>query len=186
MQKTKPWKKKMAWRTNFFLSLSLRAPGEMVSKTMKQRQKKLLKMKQNGGTMPPPPVPQAKKPVDQKKSRPNWKGKMKIRYGMTSSDVYEGFEDLSGVQWRCPQCGKLCRVVGFCADCASGVASPHSVSATLANKRKAARKAASKSSLLAGKEKKQRGSLAAAAAAAVDAKERTGKMKFKAVSKKKK
>ncbi|CBZ29766.1 conserved hypothetical protein [Leishmania mexicana MHOM/GT/2001/U1103] len=95
----------------------------MVSKTRKQRQKKKVAMQANGGVLPPV-VPSVPKSVHLKKTRPNMKGKMKIRLGLESPiDIYSGFEERKGVLWRCPTCAKACRVLGFCVDCASGVKS---------------------------------------------------------------
>ncbi|CAC9528411.1 hypothetical protein conserved [Leishmania donovani] len=95
----------------------------MVSKTRRQRQKKKATMQANGGVLPPV-LPSVPKSVHLKKTRPNMKGKMKIRLGLESPiDIYNGFEERKGVLWRCPTCAKACRVVGFCVDCASGVKS---------------------------------------------------------------
>ncbi len=75
-------------------------------------------MAANGGTLPTV-EPLSKKPLDEKKTRPNMHSKHKIRMGMTSADIYEGFEERSkkGTQWTCPKCQKLCRTVGFCVTC---------------------------------------------------------------------
>ncbi|XQJ29911.1 hypothetical protein NXY56_005974 [Leishmania guyanensis] len=95
----------------------------MVSKTRKQRQKKKATMQANGGVLPLV-VPSVPTSVHLKKTRPSMKGKMKIRLGLESPiDIYNGFDERKGVLWRCPSCGKECRVVGFCVDCASGVKS---------------------------------------------------------------
>ncbi|KAG5494931.1 hypothetical protein JIQ42_02547 [Leishmania sp. Namibia] len=95
----------------------------MVSKTRKQRQKKKATLRVNGGILPPV-VPSVPKSVHLKKTRPHMKGKLKIRLGLESPvDIYNGFEERKGVLWRCPNCAKECRVVGFCVDCASGVKS---------------------------------------------------------------
>lgn len=95
----------------------------MVSKTRKQRQKKNELLKEHGGVLPPV-VPSQPKSIHLKKTRPNMKGKKKIRLGLESPiDIYSGFEDQRGVLWRCPKCSKECRVIGYCVDCASGVKS---------------------------------------------------------------
>ncbi|KPA85017.1 hypothetical protein ABB37_01444 [Leptomonas pyrrhocoris] len=95
----------------------------MVSKTRKQRQKKKVTLQANGGVMPTV-VPSTPKSIHLKKTRPKMKGKNKIRLGLASPiDIYNGFDDRKGVLWTCPTCGKECRVVGFCVDCASGVKS---------------------------------------------------------------
>lgn len=95
----------------------------MVSKTRKQRQKKSEALRVHGGVLPPV-VPSEPKSIHLKKTRPNMKGKKKIRLGLESPvDIYGGFEDRKGVLWTCPQCNKECRVVGYCVDCASGVKS---------------------------------------------------------------
>ncbi|KAK7198478.1 hypothetical protein NESM_000808100 [Novymonas esmeraldas] len=95
----------------------------MVSKTRKQRQKKVATMQAHGGVLPPV-VPCVPKSVHLKKTRPKMKGKMKVRLGLESPiDIYNGFDERRGVLWRCPGCSKDCRVVGFCVDCASGVKS---------------------------------------------------------------
>lgn len=92
----------------------------MVSKTRQQRQKKKAKIAANDGVLPPV-IPTPKKSIHLKKTRPNMKGKDKIRLGMESADIYEGFEDRKGVLWRCQSCGRNSRVVGFCLQCASGI-----------------------------------------------------------------
>eukprot|EP00796_Vickermania_ingenoplastis_P002025 gene2025-1215_t len=95
----------------------------MVSKTRKQRQKKSEALREHGGVLPAA-VPSQPKSIHLKKTRPNMKGKKKIRLGLESPvDIYTGFEDRKGVLWRCPTCKKECRVVGYCVDCASGVKS---------------------------------------------------------------
>ncbi|KAG5495688.1 hypothetical protein GH5_03353 [Leishmania sp. Ghana 2012 LV757] len=95
----------------------------MVSKTRKQRQTKKATLRVNGGVLPPV-VPSVPKSVHLKRTRPHMKGKLKIRLGLESPvDIYNGFEERKGVLWRCPNCAKECRVVGFCVDCASGVKS---------------------------------------------------------------
>jgi hypothetical protein len=95
----------------------------MVSKTRQQRQKKKATLQANGGVMPTV-VPSQPKSIHLKKTRPKMKGKNKIRLGLESPiDIYNGFDDRKGVLWTCPKCGKECRVVGFCVDCASGVKS---------------------------------------------------------------
>ncbi|KAL7699637.1 hypothetical protein N2W54_005768 [Lotmaria passim] len=95
----------------------------MVSKTRQQRQKKKATLQANGGVMPTI-MPSVPKSVHLKKTRPKMKGKKKIRLGLESPiDIYSGFDDRKGVLWTCPTCGKECRVVGFCVDCASGVKS---------------------------------------------------------------
>lgn len=92
----------------------------MVSKTRKQRAKKQVAIAGNGGIAPAPTPPSQKKSVHLKKTRPNMKSKMKVRLGLESPDIYEGFEDQKGVRWVCPNCHAACRVVGFCAACATG------------------------------------------------------------------
>lgn len=86
----------------------------MPSKTRIQRQKKKAKLAA-GITAPT----QLKKPksIHEKKTLPNMKGKMKIRRGHQSADIYEGFENKKGVLWTCPTCEKTCHVVGYCAHC---------------------------------------------------------------------
>ena len=85
----------------------------MVSKSRKQRQKQVAR-----GDEAPAPVTE-RKSVHLKSTRPHMRHKHKIRLGHTSADIYEGFEDKSGVQWRCQTCGKVGRVIGFCASCAA-------------------------------------------------------------------
>jgi hypothetical protein len=85
----------------------------MPSKTRQQRQKK----KANVGK-PPAPI-KSRKSVHEKKVRPNMPHKQKIRLGMTSLDIYEGFEDKKGVNWVCPKCSTTCHVVGFCIKCSA-------------------------------------------------------------------
>lgn len=92
----------------------------MVSKTRQQRQKNKRKVAANGGVMPQV-VPSEKKSIHLKKTRPNMKGKHKIRLGMESADIYEGFEEKKGVLWKCQACGRLSRVVGYCLPCTSGI-----------------------------------------------------------------
>jgi hypothetical protein len=105
------------------LFFSYGKPLDMVSKTRKQQQKRAAKISENGGAMPPS-IPSEKKSVHLKKTRPNMKRKMKWRLGLDSpTDIYEGFEDRKGVLWQCPQCGRKCRVTGFCTECATGVKS---------------------------------------------------------------
>ncbi|KAH9578606.1 hypothetical protein LSM04_000492 [Trypanosoma melophagium] len=95
----------------------------MVSKTRRQRQRRGQLLAENGGVLPPV-VPAERKSVHLKRTRPKMKGKMKIRLGHESPvDVYDGFDERRGVLWRCPNCTKECRVVGFCIDCASGTKS---------------------------------------------------------------
>ncbi|KPI85890.1 hypothetical protein ABL78_5071 [Leptomonas seymouri] len=95
----------------------------MVSKTRQQRQKKKATLQANGGVLPTV-VPSVPKSIHLKKTRPKMKGKNKIRLGLESPiDIYNGFDDRKGVLWTCPTCGKECRVMGFCVDCASGVKS---------------------------------------------------------------
>lgn len=95
----------------------------MVSKTRKQRQKKMTLLEENGGVLPIV-TPSQPTSIHTKKTRPHLKSKQKIRLGLDSPvDIYEGFDDQKGVLWRCPKCQKECRVVGFCVDCATGVKS---------------------------------------------------------------
>lgn len=95
----------------------------MVSKTRKQRQKKAVLLKENGGVLPLV-VPSQPTSIHTKSTRPRMKSKQKIRLGHDCPvNIYDGFEDQKGVLWRCPKCQKECRVVGFCVDCASGVKS---------------------------------------------------------------
>lgn len=78
-------------------------------------------MEANGGALPAV-EPSQPKSIHLKKTRPNMKGKKKIRLGLESPvDIYTGFEDKKGVLWRCPVCSKEGRVVGFCSDCATGI-----------------------------------------------------------------
>ena len=85
----------------------------MVSKSRKQAQKKKAKVGQA-----PEPVAE-KKSIHLKKTRPHMRHKHKIRMGHTSADIYEGFEDKSGVKWVCQTCGKVGHVIGYCASCAA-------------------------------------------------------------------
>lgn len=95
----------------------------MVSKTRKQRQKKATLLEENGGVLPLV-TPSQPASIHTKKTRPHMKSKQKIRLGHDCPvNIYEGFEDHKGVLWRCPNCKKECRVVGFCVDCATGVKS---------------------------------------------------------------
>eukprot|EP00744_Colponema_vietnamica_P018609 GILI01026263.1.p1 GENE.GILI01026263.1~~GILI01026263.1.p1 ORF type:complete len:133 (-),score=36.57 GILI01026263.1:78-476(-) len=95
----------------------------MVSKTRKQRQRIKSATAANGGSRPPAQEPKKKKSVHEKKTRPAMKRKLKWRLGLESSDIYEGFEERSkGGIWVCPNCRAQCRVVGYCVDCATGVA----------------------------------------------------------------
>ncbi len=87
----------------------------MVSKSRRQRQKQITTAA--SGEAPQPAT--ERKSVHLKKVRPHMRHKHKIRLGHTSADVYEGFEDKLGVKWRCQTCGKLGRVIGFCATCAA-------------------------------------------------------------------
>ncbi|CUF19852.1 Hypothetical protein, putative [Bodo saltans] len=98
----------------------IRNKKNMVSKTRQQRQKKKAKMAANGGVLPQV-IPTPKKSIHEKKTRPHMKGKDKIRLGLESPDIYEGFEDKKGVLWKCQTCGRSSRVVGFCLQCTSGV-----------------------------------------------------------------
>lgn len=108
----------------------------MVSKTRKQMQKRKALILENGCR--PTVTPSKPKSIHLKKTRPNMKGKKKIRLGLESPiDVYDHFEDRGGVKWRCPTCEKTCRVVGFCVDCATGVrvaAAKAAISASLKTK----------------------------------------------------
>ena len=92
----------------------------MVSKTRKQKQKIKSKLASNDGVMPIV-LPQIPKSIHDKKKRPNLKGKKKIRLGLESKDIYEGFDEVRGVAWVCPTCKKRCRVVGYCVECITGV-----------------------------------------------------------------
>lgn len=92
----------------------------MVSKTRKQRQKTKAKLQANNGVLPPV-IPTARKSVHLKKTRPNMKGKQKIRLGLESADIYEGFEEKKGVTWKCQTCGRTSRVVGLCLTCQAGI-----------------------------------------------------------------
>mmetsp|Transcript_56786 Transcript_56786/g.65060 ORF Transcript_56786/g.65060 Transcript_56786/m.65060 type:complete len:153 (+) Transcript_56786:39-497(+) len=93
----------------------------MVSKTRQQRQKNKAKLAANHGVMPAV-VPSERKSVQLKKTRPNMKGKQKVRLGLESPiDIYEGFDEKKGVLWKCQVCGKTSRVVGFCLECSTGV-----------------------------------------------------------------
>jgi hypothetical protein len=85
----------------------------MVSKSRKQAMKK--KAKEGAA---PEPISE-RKSVHLKKTRPHMRHKHKIRLGMTSADIYEGFEDKSGVKWVCQTCGKVGHVIGYCAACAA-------------------------------------------------------------------
>lgn len=117
----------------------------MVSKTHKQRQKKKETLRVNGGVMPVV-VPSEPKSIHLKKTRPNLKGKKKIRLGLESPiDIYTGFEDVKGVHWRCPTCQKECRVMGFCVDCASGTKSKKHVGMLMARTSSSAKKTSSAS-----------------------------------------
>ena len=89
----------------------------MVSKSRKQRQVK--RAKRISGNTEPTPISTGKS-IHLKKVRPNMKGKMKIRLGHQSADIYEGFENSKQVNWSCPTCGTVCRVVGFCVKCEAG------------------------------------------------------------------
>ncbi len=86
----------------------------MVSKTRKQAARDNAK-EARGETAPQPPT--ERKSVHEKKVRPNMKGKMKIRLGHESADIYSGFEDQKGVQWVCPECKTPRRTVGHCYKC---------------------------------------------------------------------
>jgi hypothetical protein len=86
----------------------------MVSKSRKQRQ--VQKAKRAVGDNEPQKISTGKS-VHLKKVRPNMKGKMKIRMGHESSDIYEGFENSKQINWQCPTCGRVGRVVGFCISC---------------------------------------------------------------------
>lgn len=83
----------------------------MVSKSRKQRQKKIAKQ----GEAPQPVA--ERKSVHLKKVRPHMRHKHKIRMGHQSADIYEGFEDKAGVSWTCPSCGAKGHVIGFCSKC---------------------------------------------------------------------
>jgi hypothetical protein len=104
--------------TGFVSSLlALQVSVAMVSKSRKQRQRLIAAEGQA-----PQPVSE-KKSVHLKKVRQHVRHKHKIRLGMTSADIYEGFEDKAGVKWRCQTCGLEGRVIGFCSHCAvSGTA----------------------------------------------------------------
>ena len=115
----------------------------MPSKTRQQRQKK----KANAGK--PPRPADTKKSIHEKKNRGNVNGKMKFRLGMTSLDIYEGFEDKKGVNWKCPKCSTVGHTVGFCIKC-SAEAHLSGKEAIIAPVSKAA-KAKSSSSATAGK-----------------------------------
>ena len=86
----------------------------MVSKTRKTKMRKARKAA-SGDNTPRPADP--KKSIHLKRTRPHLQHKHKIRLGMTSTDIYEGFEDRDGVNWRCKKCGRLGRTVGFCVAC---------------------------------------------------------------------
>jgi hypothetical protein len=86
----------------------------MVSKSRKQRQ--VQKNKKLAGDNEPRQISTGKS-VHLKKVRPNMKSKMKIRMGHESSDIYDGFENSKQVNWRCPTCNQVGRVVGFCVQC---------------------------------------------------------------------
>lgn len=86
----------------------------MVSKSRKQRQVK--QQKKMMGETEPRPISTGKS-VHLKKVRPNMKGKMKVRMGHESLDIYEGFENTKQVNWTCPTCQRVGRVVGFCIQC---------------------------------------------------------------------
>ena len=88
----------------------------MVSKSRAQKQKKAAKIAE-GNTAPR--VADEKKSIHLKKVRPKLQHKHKIRLGMTSADIYEGFEDRKGVDWKCPSCGHVGRTVNFCIKCVS-------------------------------------------------------------------
>ena len=112
--------------------------------------KKKEALQANGG-VPPPVVPTPRKCVHEKKTRPNMKGKHKIRMGMQSADIYEGFEDKKGVAWTCPNCNKVCRTVGFCVACSISRskrkevdAPPPQIAAAASNPKKVVRDTSSK------------------------------------------
>lgn len=86
----------------------------MVSKSRTQRQKH--KRKQAEGNTEPAQI-STKKSVHLKKTRPNMKGKMKIRMGHESADIYDNFEDSKQINWTCPTCNRVGRVFGFCVQC---------------------------------------------------------------------
>ena len=92
----------------------------MVSKTRKQRQKTKAKLQANNGVLPPV-IPAERKSIHLKKVRPNLKGKHKIRLGLESPDIYEGFDEKKGVLWKCQTCGRSSRVVGLCLTCQAGI-----------------------------------------------------------------
>ena len=86
----------------------------MVSKTRKTKMRK--ERKAASGDLKPRPA-DPKKSIHLKKVRPKLQHKDKIRLGMTSTDIYEGFEDKKGVSWTCTKCGRAGRVQGFCVAC---------------------------------------------------------------------
>ena len=93
----------------------------MVSKSRKQRQVK--QQKKMMGETEPRQITTGKS-VHLKKNRPNMKRKMKVRMGHESLDIYDGFENTKQVNWKCPNCGKIGRVVGFCIFCEAAKISP--------------------------------------------------------------
>ncbi len=86
----------------------------MVSKSRKQAMRK--QEKQRSGEAPE--AVSERKSIHLKKTRPHMRHKHKIRLGHTSADIYEGFEDKSGVKWVCKTCGRVGHVIGFCSKCA--------------------------------------------------------------------
>lgn len=101
----------------------------MVSKSRHQRQKK--KQKVASGNTEPTQI-STNKSVHLKKTRPNMKAKMKVRMGMESADIYEGFDEKKGVMWCCPTCGRTGRVTGFCVECETRKVAPQPSSSSSA------------------------------------------------------
>ena len=52
---------------------------------------------------------------------------------LSSEDIYEGFENSKQVNWKCPNCGKVGRVVGFCIFCEAAKISPSGNTTTTSN-----------------------------------------------------
>jgi hypothetical protein len=122
----------------------------MVAKSRKQNQKRKEKIR-TGNTEPQTVL--KKRSIHEKKTRPNMKGKMKIRMGHESADIYTGFEDRKGVLWSCPTCGTQGRVLGFCVPCSTGAqpapapaATPAATSTTAAKNATADKRKAAKAS----------------------------------------
>ena len=114
------------------------------------------KLDNNHGLVPSV-TPTPRKSIHLKKTRPNMKGKHKIRMGHESPDIYEGFDDVKGVKWVCPTCRRSCRVVGYCIDCASGKQHKRPDAATkVETKEKLAKKAPLESAKKAMRFKKKR------------------------------